>query len=256
MEGNGQGTIVLPADPTRWEAAFQQRVDEETQAFAAVAPEHTKYFASDLSQLDGIEDATLARIAQIKQRTQQAFQGEEIQKLVEKTLREEVAPYEQNRVSHLVAEVERLKAQAPKPPKLSEIEQHRQTSINLYILGQLERRTLAVGPGRTVPADLNDPTAFSLLFETLIGNGEVAALDALLHDPMERPLRYLTPEQRERGQAVLGFGMPAELRERITGYELMVRRYRDRMAAMQRRFQTEGWSPGDPIAEMAKGGAS
>jgi hypothetical protein len=126
----------------------------------------------------------------------------------------------------------------------------------LYILGQLERRTLAVGPNKTVPADLNDPVAFSLLFETLLGNGEVAALDALLHDPMERPLRYLTPEQRERGQAALGLGLPAELRERITGYELMIRRYRDRMAAMQRRFQAEGWVRNDPIAELAKGGAA
>jgi hypothetical protein len=110
MEENGQGTIVLPADPARWEAAFQQRVDEGAQAFEAVLPEHKKYYDSDLSQLDGIEDATLARIAQIKQRTQPAFQGEEVQKLVEKTLREEVAPYEQNRVSRLVAEVARLKA--------------------------------------------------------------------------------------------------------------------------------------------------
>jgi hypothetical protein len=253
MEGNnGQVAVVLPSDPAHWETALQQATDERTQPFAAVAPEHSKFYESDMTALDTLEASTLAAIAVVKQETMPQYQHAKVQAEVEKALKS-IESYEGNRVARLEAEVGRLKAQAPKPPERSEIEAHRFTSLTIYRLQQLEGRAIEVEPGKPIRVDLNDPLHFRLLYETLMSAGEVKAISALLDDALDRHLRFLTPEQRERGNSLLGMAASPELKSKIEGYEGMINRYRSKIASMRRRFVAQGWTAPDPLVDRAAG---
>jgi hypothetical protein len=248
MEGNG--IMVLPTDPAQLDTVVRQHLDANTETLAAVAPEHRKYYASDLAALDTLEAETLGKFAVVKQQTLPQYQIEKVQALGDEALKA-IEPYEVNRVARLEAEAARLKAQAPQAPRLSEIEEHRQTSLTLYRLEQLQGYPLAIDRDHTRPANLNDPGHFSLLFETLMSDGQTKAVDALLNDALDRHLRFLTPEQRDRGNALLGLAASPELKQKIESYEAMIARYRTKINTMKRRFAEQGWAPPDPIAAAA-----
>jgi hypothetical protein len=249
MDRNG-GAIILPADAARWEATLQQAQDAGGQTFAGVDQAHLQYVEGDLQQLDQIEAETLATIGRLQEEVKPEFVQPKVDAVVQEALAR-LTPFEAHRVARLESELARLQALRPKPAEVSEIEQHRQTSLTLYRLEQLRGYPLEIERGRSVPADLNDPLHFSALFETLLSAGHTKALSALLDDALDRHLRFLTAEQRERGQASLGLALSPDLKRQIDGYAQLIQRYRGKFSGMKRRFAERGWTGEDPLQALA-----
>jgi hypothetical protein len=245
MEDNGKRSWVIPdtADESAVYTLAQQTFDAQTGALAAVDPEHLKFFDVDMQTLDALEGQTLRKIAQVKRETRPEFQAAKVQALGDEALAK-VPEYERARVIILEKELARLRGQVPREPVLSELAQNTDMLRTVYVLSQL---------GSDV---LNDPLALKVAYLNAADRGNVHVVTAIERDPMGRAERALTEEDLQRGKALRNLVASPELAQKISAYEGLVRRYEARFARMQRRLQGEGWSPGDQIAELAKGGAA
>jgi hypothetical protein len=254
MEENGQqgSAVVLPSDSTHWESVLQQRVDEGTQPFAAVKPQHQRWFAEDMQHLDEVEREALRQIAEVKRETMPAFQRAKVQDIGDQAV-DRLALQEERRLARHMAEHALLVARVPKPPTPSDADR----ADYRYVLSVLQGLPLDLGGGQTVPTDVHDPGHALVLFRQALSDGDADVITALLYGPLkQRRLRMLTADDHRRAQALLGLAAHPDLQREIDGYAAMIQRYQQRYDRIKRRLQGEGWSPGDPVAEMAKGGAA
>jgi hypothetical protein len=257
MAENGSQPWVIAdtTDESALHTLAQRTMDEQTGVLAAVKPEHAKFFDGHMADLDRLEADTLGEIARVKQKVRPEYQQAEVQQLGDQALAN-IPDYIRKHVVRLKGELAALQDSRPKPPKLSEVQANTHMMKTLYILNQLQGAPAVRLDGQREPANLFDGLHLQVLFSEALEKEKVAVIQAILDDPLERHRDVLTPEQRERAQGVLGLDAWPELKAQIGAYAAMVRRYEDRFARMRRRFQGEGWSAGDALADIARGGAA
>jgi hypothetical protein len=242
MDTNGKSRPAdvtwLPTDDAELVTAVQRQADDLGQPFAAVDADHRKYYDGDMQQLDEIESQTLATISRLRQELRPEFVQPKIQAVAEEALKR-LEPFEANRLSRLETERQRLQSQVPTEVPLTEVAENTAVMRDLYILNALGSDLLS------------DPLRLRVVYLDAVAAGNLHMIRAIERDPLGRGRRALTDQDLRRGRIARGLSASPDLQRKLDAYEVMIQRYRGRMASLRRHLQAEGWVASDPLIDMA-----